>query len=247
MNTISTLKEIFEQWSHDVPTDYGQQQWLLSKWEVYEGVPWPRGKFDMMLQSIKDNLQIKHDGCLIDLGCGGGWILRSLQECVSSAYGLDFAQGMLRSAHRMFLDGRLVCAEIGNLPFRDGTFDYVLSYFVFLNVINDHYIEKSLKEIIRVLRKGGRALIGQMPDKAKSPDYEQAKESYLRYCQKNFRMGKNMREIHRPPSRLFDKSALAAFLASEKISYELLKSFNPFYREGEPSLIDWRFDLLLKR
>ena len=85
---------------------------------------------------------------LLDLGCGTG---RALQ-LRADAFGADASLEMLRQAPR----GRVVCAHAGELPFRSRAFDAVLCTNSF-----HHYPQPAgtLREIRRVLRPGGRAVL----------------------------------------------------------------------------------------
>jgi ubiquinone/menaquinone biosynthesis C-methylase UbiE len=241
------LKHFFDQWGRRAQQDYADKQWLLSKWEVNEGIEWPQEKTQVLLASLQRGLQLQPSHAFIELGCAGGWILERLGPAVLSYYGLDFSMNMLRFASARLKAGHLCCGEIGRLPIGDGRFDRVLSYYVFLNFDDDRYVQASLKEIHRVLKPGGRALVGQLPHKDGSVRYEAAKEHYARYCQEHFKVGKSIREEFKPPLRLFDKNELAAFLKSQGISHHFQPSFNPFYFHGEPETVDWRFDLILTK
>ena len=241
------LKELFESWGRATKKDYVDQQWFLSKWEVVEGIVWPAEKINAMVQTIAQGLEVKKSDTMADLGCGGGWILRELKPYAGRIIGLDFSQSMLTSAQQLCPNEDFVCGEIGQLPFQNESFDCALSYFVFLNFMDDRFVEQALLDVMRILKKGGRALIGQMPDKACSADYDREKAAYLDYCRKNFKLGNNHREVCHVPPRLFDKGKLEQFLKDRKIECEFRRSFNPFYREGELKTIDWRFDLLLKK
>ncbi len=241
------LKNLFDSWGQIARREYIDQQWLLSKWEVVEGVVWSPEKVNVLIQTIADGLELKSSDVLVDLGCGGGWILKQLQPRVRKILGLDFSQSMLRHAVKSCPLESFICAEIERLPFKDESFDCILCYFVFLNFSDDASVEKSLIDVMRTLKKGGLALIGQLPDKNASPQYDFAKAEYLVYCKKNFQLGKSHREICRAPQKLFDKDKLKLFLEREKIVYQLRKSFNPFFRPGAEPVVDWRFDLVLKK
>ncbi len=239
------LKKLFDVWGQTAKSDYAYEQWLLSKWEVVEGVVWPPEKIKMMIQTIVDGLKLNKSDIIADLGCGGGWILKELRPCVKNAVGLDFSQAMLTHARQFCPSENFVCGEIGNLPFKDESLDGALSYFVFLNFLDDDFIERALLDLMRILKKGGRALIGQLPDKTRSADYDRAKAQYLEYCQKNFKLRSSHREVCRAQQKLFDIDKLKGFLNRQKIDYEFKKSFNPFYRKGADTRVDWRFDLVL--
>lgn len=241
------LREMFDAWAKSTQKQYLHKQWLLSKWEVIEGVEWPPEKIAVMLESIYDGLSLKKTDMLADLGCGGGWISSLLKPFVRKVNGVDMSFGMLDHARQIMGAGGLICGSIDALPIKAEMFDKVLSYFVFINFSDDAFAEACLHEIMRVLKAGGIAMIGQLPDREKASDYDREKKTYLSYCEKNFSIGKNKRDVYTPPIKLFDRERLVDFLEKAKFSYEIRDSFNPFYRPGEPLLIDWRFDLILKK
>ncbi len=241
------LKKIFEVWGQTAQSDYVDAQWLLSKWEVVEGIVWPNEKIQMMTQTIVDGLKLAKEDGVVDLGCGGGWVLKQLQPHVGKIVGLDFSEAMLINARQFCPSETFVCGEIGRLPFKKQSFDCALSYFVFLNFLDDDFVEHALLDVLSTLKKGGRALIGQLPDITRSADYDRAKADYLVYCQKNFNLGKSHREICRAPQKLFDTGKLKSFLDRQKVEYDFRKSFNPFFCPGGEPVVDWRFDLVIKK
>ncbi len=241
------LKETFNSWAKMTPKEFARKQWLLSKWEVIDGIDWPKEKIDAMIQSIAEGLKLKSSDTLADLGCGGGWVSQELKKYVKRIYGVDFAQHMFRHAKRKDRKNILVCGEIGNLPFKPETFTSVLSYFVFINMTDDTYARQSILEMIRVLKKGGRALIGQLPDEDRSLDYDNAKNDYLKFCQQRYKFGKSFREQDAPPIKLFNRKLMADVLRGQNIRFEIRDSFNPFYRPGKPRLIHFRFDIVIEK
>ncbi len=241
------LKNIFDSWAKNVKGRYAQKQWLLSKWEVVEGVEWPKPKVDKMVRDICRSLKITKKDSLIELGCGGGWILESLRPRVKKIYGLDISYHMLMNAKGLRKQGILVCGELGHLPFPSNAWPHILSYFVFLNIRDDQYIRQSIREILRVLKKGGRALIGQMSDKDGSQGYDQAKADYVAYCRKVYKLGKNNREQNLLPIKLFDRKEIVRWLKTLDVRFRIQDSFNPFYRPGAPLKVDWRFDIILEK
>jgi SAM-dependent methyltransferase len=77
------------------------------------------------------------------------------------AYAVDISQPTLRRAHAAFKKGpralRSAAADVRELPFRDGSFDAIYS----MGTI-EHFdeTEKAVAEIARVLKPGGRAIVG---------------------------------------------------------------------------------------
>jgi len=241
------LRETFDKWARATKQKYNQKQWLLSKWETIEDIRWPEEKVQTMAAHIEKNLCLRANQCLIDLGCGGGWIFKKLSRRSPHAFGLDFSFQMLRCARKFNTGKKFVCAEIARLPFANETFHRALSYFVFINFTDTQYIEKSILEIIRVLKKGGRALIGQLPDTGGSRDYDRAKEDYLSYCRKKYNILEKEITIYRPPIQLFDRKAVLRSLRKKNLKVTAVDSFNPFYWPAQAKTVSWRFDLIIEK
>jgi len=88
-------------------------------------------------------------GRVLDLGCGTG---RNLPLLPPGSVGLDPALDPLRRARRRAPAARLVQARAEALPFRDATFDTVVSGLVFCSVDDP---KRGLGEVRRVLRSQG--------------------------------------------------------------------------------------------
>jgi ubiquinone/menaquinone biosynthesis C-methylase UbiE len=239
------LRYIFDQWIQEVGARFADKPWMLSKWEVIEGIEWPPEKIAVMFKTILQGLQPAAHHLALDLGCGPGWILKGLQPYCRKIIGMDISVEMLKQAVRHVSVNQLYGGETARLPFKDAAFDRILSYFVFINTIDEAYFYRSLQQIYRGLKKGGRALIGQLPDETGSAAYDTAKRSYLAYCQTHFSLGANYRERHHIPQKLYNRLQLMRFLEREGIVYEIHPAFNPFYRLGEPETVNWRFDLVM--
>lgn len=91
-------------------------------------------------------------GRVLDLGCGTGRNLPLLPPG-SVAIGLDPSWSSLQRARRRAPGVRLVAGSAEALPFRAGSFDTVLSGFVFCSVPD---ARRGLLEARRVLAAGGR-------------------------------------------------------------------------------------------
>jgi ubiquinone/menaquinone biosynthesis C-methylase UbiE len=90
-------------------------------------------------------------GRVLDLGCGTGRSL-ALFGADATVVGLDPAWDSLRRARRRAPGVWLVMASAEALPFRDQTFDTVISALVFCSVPDPR---RGLREVRRVLRPGG--------------------------------------------------------------------------------------------
>ncbi|MBK7452699.1 MAG: ubiquinone/menaquinone biosynthesis methyltransferase [Anaerolineales bacterium] len=94
---------------------------------------------------------------LLDLGTGTGDLAREalLQEPQTKVTAADFTIEMMRVGKK---SGSLKfsAADALNLPFKDSTFDAVVSGFLMRNVTD---IQQALKEQYRTLKPGGRIII----------------------------------------------------------------------------------------
>lgn len=108
--------------------------------------PWPfAAKF------IKERLT--PDELILDAGCGNGrFFIRP------NTIGLDYSEPLLKEASTRPNAG-LIRGDVHALPFRDGTFDAVLSIAVLHHVSTAERRLTALCEARRVLKKGGRLLI----------------------------------------------------------------------------------------
>jgi malonyl-CoA O-methyltransferase len=118
---------------------------------------------DEVSSRLLDRLQyMRHQpGTIVDLGCGTGKVVRSLQKAYPRArvHGVDIAQQMLLQAgsnFRWLSKKRLVAADMERLPFADNSFDMVFSSLA-LPWCND--LNLALAEIARVARPGALLLL----------------------------------------------------------------------------------------
>ncbi len=90
---------------------------------------------------------VKPRGRVLDLGCGTGFVSRFLPEGCE-AFGVDISHGMVEAYIKDFRYA--VVGDAESLPFRDRSFDYVLSNFSL------HWtdLSKSFREALRVSKIG---------------------------------------------------------------------------------------------
>ncbi len=104
-------------------------------------------------------------GDVLDAGCGGGGMPLSLAEEARSAVGIDITDrfrdaGTRLAAERRLTNVRFVVADGQALPFRDGSFDLLLSHAVIEHVAD---APRYLAECARVLRPGGWMYLSTAP------------------------------------------------------------------------------------
>jgi 2-polyprenyl-3-methyl-5-hydroxy-6-metoxy-1,4-benzoquinol methylase len=120
------------------------------------------GMFGCSLKAVRnrrelDGLDLKPGERVLDAGCGGGLLLNQLAVRYGVAgTGVDLAPLAVQRAKACGDPGlRYRVAQLERLPFKDASFDAVVSFDV-LEHVQDK--EAVLKELLRVLRPGGRFL-----------------------------------------------------------------------------------------
>ncbi|MEV7801534.1 class I SAM-dependent methyltransferase [Microbispora sp. NPDC088329] len=103
-------------------------------------------------------LALPAGGLALDAGCGTGRAIPLLRDAVGAAgqvVGVDVTPEMIRSARDRGRGeyGRLLIADVGLLPLRDGVADGVLASGLISHVLRPAAV---LRELARVTRPGGR-------------------------------------------------------------------------------------------
>ncbi|WP_052230395.1 class I SAM-dependent methyltransferase [Streptomyces sp. CT34] len=134
-----------------------------------------RGKF-VVWDKLLDDLALRGDESILDLGCGRGAVLltaaRRLPE--GRAHGVDLWRSQDQSGNDPAVTERnaqaegvadrieLHTADMTRLPFEDGTFDAVVSSLAIHNISDSAGRTTAIEEAVRVLRPGGRLVIADI-------------------------------------------------------------------------------------
>ncbi len=161
---------------------------------VLDGQPWPfvgaalvalcagfglyasrRGKF-VVWSGVLDELDLRGDERVLDLGCGRGAILMLVARRLSTgrAVGIDLwrradqsGNSLARTRANAVAEGvadrvELETGDMTKLPFRDASFDLVVSNLAVHNVKTQPGRDRAIDDAVRVLRPGGRLLIADI-------------------------------------------------------------------------------------
>ena len=115
--------------------------------------------FDWLYQTVNRQAlapffrsRLRRRGRILDAGAGSGHLAKELG--LQGGYFLDLTWEQLKRCRERLVFGFFIQADLESLPFRDGTFDGVISS----NVL--HYTGLAgLKELLRVTKSGGQLLL----------------------------------------------------------------------------------------
>ena len=122
------------------------------------------------------HVEIRPQDTILDVGCGGGRTLNKLAHLAARGhvYGADYAQGSLAASRaynrELIAEGRVQIefASVSKLPFSDGQFDLITAIetqYYWPDLLGD------MREILRVLKPGGKLVIIAESYKGSSSDW----------------------------------------------------------------------------
>lgn len=114
--------------------------------------PLDRELLDRFAESVRDR------GVACDLGCGPGQVAQYLRGRGIRVCGVDLSQGMLRRARRLNTDIDFYQQDMRALSVADHTWAGIVAFYAIVN-LSLAEVDRSLREMFRVLQPGGRLLL----------------------------------------------------------------------------------------
>ena len=96
---------------------------------------------------------------VLDVGCGEGRFCRMLKQHGVNATGIDPTPKLIAAARARDAEGAYLEAPAEKLPFRDASFDLVVSYLTLIDIPD---FQAALHEMARTLKPGGALLIANL-------------------------------------------------------------------------------------
>jgi ubiquinone/menaquinone biosynthesis C-methylase UbiE/catechol 2,3-dioxygenase-like lactoylglutathione lyase family enzyme len=145
-----------ELWTKDVADYQPYFDRRAAEWDASYDVRttrghWQRARLEAAVRLVGDG-----PGSLLEVGVGSGRLLARLAERGWEVTGIDAAPRMVELARERVPDAKLDVARVEELPFGHASFDAVVA----VGVLEYADLEASLRELARVLRPGGRAVLG---------------------------------------------------------------------------------------
>ena len=125
---------------------------------------------------------ISDEGCILDFGCGYGRVLGELyKEGYDKLIGLDFSPAMIAAARAQYPEIAFEQIQSLTIPLPDASVDGVLLFSVLTCVPTDEGQRELLKEVNRVLNRGGLLYISDLwlqTDERNITRYERDEQKY---------------------------------------------------------------------
>jgi ubiquinone/menaquinone biosynthesis C-methylase UbiE len=96
---------------------------------------------------------------VLDAACGGGRHARELARLGAEVTAMDLSEPLLSDARAAAGGPRYVRGDVRALPFRDRSFDAVVSLFTSFGYFDDAQDRQHLRELRRVVRRGARFVL----------------------------------------------------------------------------------------
>jgi SAM-dependent methyltransferase len=125
-----------------------------------------------LIASIATALHLDSQARLLEVGCASGFLAQGLAPRVRQYIGVDLSAAALAVAKRLRLpNATLRVADGTRLPFADHELDAATCYDVFTNFPDFSEGAGIIKEMFRVVKPGGRVLVGSVPDQSKQAEF----------------------------------------------------------------------------
>ena len=125
---------------------------------------------DFYNENYQKFVDLMSENCkVLDAGCGNGKNMIYIKNKFIEVVGIDFSEKLIEICKNKSLN--VINADIRNLPFKDNSFNFVMSIAVIhhLSCEEDRY--KSINEMLRVCKPGGKVLISlwafEQPEKSR--------------------------------------------------------------------------------
>lgn len=188
-----------------------------------------------MIEKVKKKTQLLSGNKILEVGCGSGAFLYPLYlEKKYNIFGVDYSTTLLELAKKVMPNASFFNTEASSLPFGDKYFDIIISNSVFNYFSDYNYAESVLKEILRVLKDGGRCQLLDLNDISKKEFAEKIRKKELGEEKYN-ELYKDLKQLY------YDKNWFINFFEKNNIEFEISDQDIDGYKNSE-----WRFNVFFR-
>jgi ubiquinone/menaquinone biosynthesis C-methylase UbiE len=127
-----------------------------------------------LIGSLVAQMRLEGNADVLEVGCASGYIAFGLAPKVGRYSGIDLAAMPIHVARKMDLpNADFRQADGAELPFEEGRFDAAFACDVFSNFPSFAEAEPLLREMVRVVRPGGRVLAASITDASRAEEFQQ--------------------------------------------------------------------------
>lgn len=102
-------------------------------------------------------ISLKPDTTMLDMGCGNGKYLGVRNDL--NLYALDNCENLIEIVKNKYPLVKTFISDVSTTPFENNKFDYIISIAVIHHLSSEIRRLEMIKEIIRILKPNGKALI----------------------------------------------------------------------------------------
>jgi ubiquinone/menaquinone biosynthesis C-methylase UbiE len=150
---VRRVRDVFEQRRNAKVSEWIPNFNIYARYLLYE-------RNEALIDALRKlNIKTLQGMRILDVGCGGGTLLRHLYDFGAKpgdCFGIDVLEDTLQGAKELSPNVGFYVASAARLPFADATFDLVFQTLVFTSVLKPEIKQAIAAEVLRVLRKGGR-------------------------------------------------------------------------------------------
>src|SRR3989338_3960637 len=117
---------------------------------------------DKLIFFLRDCIDRKEVKIILDIGCGNGVLAeRVFSECDLLIH-TDYSFGALKliRTNNSLARQYVLQSDVGNLPLREGMFDYIFAYSLLHYSASTENAKKWIKNMLALLKKGGKLYLG---------------------------------------------------------------------------------------
>ncbi|MDO8564523.1 MAG: class I SAM-dependent methyltransferase, partial [bacterium] len=161
--TNKELKDKVRSWWNNYPFTYFVKE-EIGSWAFFRNVdrkifkwcPWAHDGYPLFSKFVPYKELVGKK--VLDIGCGTGWSTEQFARMGAEVSAIDLTPKAIELTKKRFalyhLQADIRVGDAEQLPFQDGTFDYVFVWGVLMHTPDT---EQAIREIYRVLKPGGRA------------------------------------------------------------------------------------------